>query len=63
MRGKNVKALKRKIRQLKDDIMLQFFDSLKDVGLKLRLIVCWKLIFTNFRIFDKKKEVSNAKSN
>ena len=54
MNQHKVKQLKRKIKQTQNALMLQFFDSLKDVGIKLRLKVCWKLIFTNFKIFDKK---------
>jgi len=51
---RRIKTLRRKLNQYKNDIMLEFFESLKDVGLSLRLKVCWRLIFTNFKLFDKK---------
>jgi hypothetical protein len=51
---KNIKRFRKKLNQYKNDLMLEFFESLKDVGIILRLKVCWSLIFRNFRLFNKK---------
>lgn len=58
MSEKKIKAFRKKFKQYQKIIMLRFLDSLKDVGLAIRLKVCFKLLFTNFRFFDKNKEVS-----
>jgi hypothetical protein len=54
MSEKQIKRYKRKFNQYKDDLLLQFLNSLKDVGLILRLKVCWKILHTNFNLFDKR---------
>jgi hypothetical protein len=55
MNEHKIKTLRKQMRKLKTQFMNEFFDGLKDVGFLLRLKVCFKLIFTNFRLFNKKE--------
>jgi len=54
MSSKKIKQLKRKIKQTENRLMLEFFDSLKYVGIVTRTKVCFKIFFTNFRLTNKK---------
>jgi ADP-heptose:LPS heptosyltransferase len=54
MNQHKIKALRKVMRKQKQEIMIEFFDSLKEVGIILRIKVCYQLVFTNFRIFNKK---------
>ena len=54
MNQHKIKTFRKQFKKNRNAIMLEFFDSLKDVGINLRLKTCWKIIFTNFRLFNKK---------
>lgn len=54
MSSKKVKQLKRKIKQTENRLMLEFFDSMKNVGVITRIRFCFKIFFTNFRLINKK---------
>ena len=57
MSEKRIKKFRKKINRYKKDLMLEFLDGLKDVGIMLRIRFCFKILFTNFRLFDKKMEI------
>lgn len=58
MSSKKIKQLKGKIKQTENRLMLEFFDSLKNVGIVTRLKVCFKILFTKFRLFNKKGDAN-----
>jgi len=54
MNGKRAKENRRKSKQLANRYMTEFFNSLNNTGLGYRLKICFKIIFTKFRLFEKK---------
>lgn len=55
MSERKLKSLRKQMKKVKNEIMNEFLNGLKEVGLLLKLKFCFKLLFTNFRLFDKKE--------